>query len=554
MLTNLFISNIVLIDKLEVSLTDGFCVLTGETGAGKSILLDALGLALGGRASSGLLRAGQSQGSVTATFNVKNNKHLIALLEEQGVEVDDEVFLRRVIYQDGKTKSFINDMPVGVNLLGDAAEQLIEIHGQHDQRGLLSSKMHRSVIDQYGRLDSLLSDTKGKYIKYNELRTRLTQLQEDESKAAAEEDYLKFVLKELQDLRPSPGLESDLAEKRSLLVNREKLIEAVTAASSAIADNNVEKSLQIAQNILIKNADLNPKFSDIAKMLDSASIEISEALSQMDNIAGGIEDNADSLEEIEERLFGLRAAARKHNVAVDDLQSYADTIAAKLDLLANKEAHIEALQKELSEAKKLYVEAAQKLSDARKKAAEKLEKVLTKELAPLKMENSRLQVSIEDLNEASWSEDGFNRVAFLVSTNPGSPFAPLAKIASGGELSRFMLALKVVLSDVKSVPTMIFDEVDTGIGGAVADAVGARLAALGKKLQVFAITHQPQVAAKGGLHLKVQKTQSKAGTTTNVTVLSETERTEELARMLAGKEITEEARAAAVRLLNLEAA
>jgi DNA repair protein RecN (Recombination protein N) len=551
MLNTLSISNIVLIDKLDISLSDGFCVLTGETGAGKSILLDALGLALGKRASAGLLRTGQTQGSVTATFDIRKNPLLGNLLEEQGIESDGDVYLRRVIYHDGKTKSFINDTPVSANLLSDVAEQLIEIHGQHDQKGLLSSKTHRFVIDQYGRLDDLLEATKTAFQKFSALKNQLQQLQLDESKALAEEDYLKFVLKELQDLQPAPGLESELSNKRNQLVNREKLIEAINQANSYIQDGNIEKSLRLAQNILIKNAELNSNFSAISDMLERASIEINEAVSDLHSAASGVGDSNDGLDAIEERLFGLRNAARKYNIPADSLAGYRDEVATKLDLLANKDAHIAEIQKQVEAAKEIYFKAAQKLSDARAKASVKIEKILSTELAPLKMENTRLKVEIEQTAEESWSAEGFDKVSFLVSTNPGAPFAPIAKIASGGELSRFMLALKVVLSGVKSVPTMIFDEVDTGIGGAVADAVGGRLAILGKKLQVLAITHQPQVAAKGNLHLKVQKTQGKDGTTTNVSVLSAKERTEELARMLAGAEITGEARAAAERLLQM---
>jgi DNA repair protein RecN (Recombination protein N) len=547
MLTSLFINNIVLIERLEINLTNGFCVLTGETGAGKSILLDALGLALGKRASAGMIRLGQTQGSVTATFDI--NKNISDILAEQGIDSDGEVFLRRVIFADGKSKSFINDVPVSVNLLGDIAEQLIEIHGQHDQRGLLSPATHRTVIDEYGNLDKLLADVRGKFSNFNGLKLKLQQLKEDEAKAAAEEDYLKFVLKELQDLKPRSGLEEELANARSGLINRDKLVDAVNQSASSIQDGNAEKSLQAAQNILLKNVEFNHNFQAIADMLERALIEISEALSGLQSEAASIDDASGNLDEIEERLFALRAASRKYNVASDDLDGYKDEVAAKLDLLVNKDIVLDALQKDVEKARADYLQAAQKLSAERQKAAVKLEKALSGELTPLKMANTRLKVDFEDLAEENWTAEGINKIAFLVSTNPAAPFAPIAKVASGGELSRLMLALKVVLSGVKSVPTMIFDEVDTGIGGAVADAVGERLAVLAKKLQVLVITHQPQVAAKGNLHLQVSKSETKSGTTTNVRVLSENERREELARMLSGREITGEARAAAERLL-----
>jgi len=548
MLTNLFIQNIVLIEKLDIAFDDGFCVLTGETGAGKSILLGALGLAMGKRASQSLIRTGQKQGTVTANFS-SDSPIVQGLLAEQAIEYDGEIFLRRVVYDDGKSKSFINDTPVSINFLSQVAENLIEIHGQHDQRGLFDTKTHRLVIDRYGNLEAELEEVSKLFAQYKSLKKQLSDLKENESKAQAEEEYLKFVLKELTELEPKAGLEEELATKRSTLLNRDKFIETINEAIGILQESDVDASLSRTQTILQGAASLNKNFENIAQMLERASIEINEAISELSRESETLDESEDNLEIIEERLFALRNASRKYNVATDDLENYITQVAQKLDLIENKEKHISDLIKNLEQAEKSYLTKARDLSAKRADAAKKLEKSLIDELIPLKMENTKLQVSIENLAQEQWSGHGIDKIEFLVSTNIGQPFAPLAKIASGGELSRLMLALKVVLSDVKSVPTMIFDEVDTGIGGAVADAVGRRLGELGKKLQVFAITHQPQVAARGNFHLKVEKSSDKLGTTTTVRVLDNNMRTEELARMLSGDSITDQARNAAKSLM-----
>lgn len=549
MLKELFIRNIILIDKLDISFTEGFCVLTGETGAGKSILLGALGFALGSRASSGLLRAGEKQGSVTAIFDVSGNSYISELLEGQGIIASDEVYLRRIINNDGKTKAFVNDVPVGVNLLSELSENLIEIHGQHDQRGLMDAKTHRFILDQYGRLEHLLTKVSLAFEKYKSLYKELEQLKAAKDKARADEEYLKYVLKELEAISPKAGEEEQLAEKRKILMNRDKLVDAVNSALENLLGKGVDSAIVKAQDILVKNADLHSGFAEITETLNRAQIELSEAVNSLQLAASSVDFDDSSLETIEERLFAMRAAARKYNVDVDGLVAYCDEIRDKLGLIENADERVGELEGAVVAAKAEYLQLAAKLTAERRKASLSLEKSLTVELAPLRMENTKLQVNIEALPEDQWSAGGVDKVVFLASTNPGMPFAPLAKIASGGELSRFMLAMKVVLSEVNSVASMIFDEVDTGIGGAVADAVGKRLSLLGNKLQVLAITHQPQVAARGNIHFKIAKKQTSAGTFTGLTVLSPNEREEELARMLAGSEITSEARAAAVSLL-----
>ncbi len=549
MLTGLFINNIVLIDKLDLQLDKSFCVLTGETGAGKSILLDALGLALGGRASSGLLRHGKPQGFATAIFDISDNNEIKKILEEQGIEADSELNLRRVIYADGKTKAFLNDTPVSVGLLSSIAEFLVEIHGQHDQKGLMEQKTHISTLDLYGKLEDQLSKVSEAYGVYKNTAKTLQEFEDNKEKFLAEQDFFRHVIKEITLLSPAKGLEEELAQKRELLMNREKLATLLNQATASIYDSNIEGKIRSAQNSLAQALSISDKFSGAIEALERASIELGEATSEIDKITSQMDSSTENLDEIEERLFGLREAAKKYNVTTDSLSEYCEQVKEKLSFTENQDVRLDELRKQLAVASKNYSTAAKKLSDMRKKSALVLEKAIANELTPLKMGSTIFKVNIEELDENNWSEKGIDKVAFLASTNPGQPPSPIAKIASGGELSRFMLAMKVALSGVKSVPTIIFDEIDTGVGGAVAEAIGKRLELLGKALQVFAITHQPQVAARGNYHIKIYKTQNAQGTTTTAFKMSDSERQEELARMLAGEEISNEARAAAVKLL-----
>lgn len=550
MLRELFVRNIILIDKIDILFDDGFCALTGETGAGKSVLLGSLGFALGRRSSSSLLRHGEKQGSVTAVFSVENNANIASLLEENAIEIEaNELFMRRVIYADGRTKSFVNDTPVKASLLGQLADFLIEIHGQHDQRGLMDSATHIKILDKYGQIDGDVSKLKTHYKSYKDLQKKLKSLQENKNKLLAEEDYLKHVVAELDSLDLRNADENALSSQRKNLMNKDNLVETVNTAVALINDNNVEDFIKDAQNLLLKNANVNDGFAEISDIFDRAAIEVADAIESLERLGREIDVDDGNLEEIEERLFALRDAARKYNTPVEKLPEYMQQVQEKLDFIANQEVFLSDIENQLSEVRSLYIEQSKVVTKRRKTTASKFEKELAAELAPLKMGGTTFVVKIDELLPAAWSENGVDKVIFMASTNAGMPVAPLAKIASGGELSRFMLAVKVVLSSVDSVPTMIFDEVDTGIGGAVSDAVGRRLELLGKKVQTFAITHQPQVAARAGLQFKVKKQQNGAITTTNIIRLSQEERTEELARMLAGEEITGEARAAATKLL-----
>lgn len=550
MLTALSIRNIILIDKLDLRFGSGLCVLTGETGAGKSILLDALGFALGGRGSTRLLRHGQKQGSATAVFDVSAKPSICQILEGQGIEASDELFLRRVIYEDGKSRAFVNDSPVSAGFLAQVAEQLIEVHGQHDQKGLLDAATNRSILDQFGKLEPQVQKTKDAFYAYRELAEELESLLNSKNNAAAEQDYLRHVVNELELLNVQAGEEETLDSRRKVLMNKEKLIEAVNAASSILSgDVTLDDRIREAQGVLLRNAAFCDAFSEVVETLERSALELNEALGALEQSLTDIDEGEESLEATEERLFALRAASRKYNTSVDELPAYCEKMQQKLDLVSNQEQRTGELEKQVQQARQAYVQYASELSKARGEAALRMREALHKELVPLKMENTRFEVVLETLMEPLWSPFGVDKVQFMVATNPGAPLAALAKIASGGELSRFMLAMKVVLQETKSVPCMIFDEVDTGIGGAVADAVGKRLEMLGQKVQVLVITHQPQVAARGGYHLKVTKTQGKEATSTSVAVLSENERKEELARMLSGAQVTEQALAAAESLL-----
>lgn len=551
MLTSLAIRNIILIDRLDINFSSGFGVLTGETGAGKSILLGALGFVLGGRSGSGLLRSGEKQGSVIACFSIADNFDVQKILEENGLPVEPELILRRVIYEEGKSKAFINDAPVGVGILGNIAANLVEVHGQHDQRGLLDSANHREILDRYAQLDADVSRVSAAYENYNHLQKELASLQLLAAQSLSEEDYLSYVLKELEQLNPLEGEETNLAERRAYLMNSEKITGGISAASDLLSKTSLSGLFSRAQGFLYDAAKAEAKLQGVIEALDRASIEVEEAATTLDQILSRLDSSGTSLENVEERLFALRAAARKYRITAEELPAYQENVRQKLDSIKNKEIRIGDIEKKLAIEKEKYLREAQKLSAKRKAVAKQFEKSLVAELVPLKMENTRFEVAIEPLDESGWSRYGMDKISFLASTNPGMPFAPLVKIASGGELSRFMLAMKVVLSAIKSVPTLIFDEVDTGIGGAVADSVGRRMELLGKKFQVLAVTHHPQVAARSSLHLKISKEVLAGSTVTRVEELQGTQKRSEIARMLAGESITDEALAAASRLMEV---
>ena len=552
MLTALSIRDVVLIGRLDLSFHSGLCVLTGETGSGKSILLDALGLALGMRAEQRLVRHGAARASVTAAFEVGAGHPVHALLGEHGLAVPDGgLVLRRVLGADGRSKAFVNDQPVSVQLLKEAGESLVEIHGQFESQRLLNAAQHRELLDAYGGLGVALDKVRGVHAAWMESARARLEAEAEMEAARRDEDYLRHALDEIKALDPQPGEEADLAGQRTLMMNAEQLIGAMNAAAADLRDGDGALGrLQGALRHLERVADkAEGRLAATIAALTRAQSEATEADALLESTAAGLDADPKSLEQAEERLFALRAVARKHATDIDGLAALADAFAAKVKELDDGGARVAELKAAEKAARKSYEAAAARLSAARKKAAGKLDKAVARELQPLKLDKAKFSTTFEDLAEDAWGPDGRDRVAFQVATNPGTPPGPLGKISSGGELARFTLALKAVLAEADRVPTLVFDEVDAGVGGAVAAAVGERLAGLAGGCQVLVVTHSPQVAARGMHHWLVSKTDADPGVLTTVDALSDEGRKEEIARMLAGAKITDEARAAADSLL-----
>lgn len=557
MLQSLSIRNVVLIDKLDLDFNRGLSVLTGETGAGKSILLDSLGLVLGNRAETSLIRFGEDKLSVTAVFDLPEKQNpLWDIFSENELDVDGELIIKRTLSRDGKGKIFINDQTVSLKLLKDISKYLVEVHGQFDNQGLLNPANHLSVLDAYGNYPSLLAEVKETYQTYKSTRQKRVQAEADIAKAKQDEENLRHWVKELESANTYEGEEAELSERRSELMNAEKIIENLSFAYNVLTEgSDVQTALRHAQAAMDKAAShVEGKYDEIIATLDRALIETSEAITQIETASENVAMNTNELENIESRLFMLKGLARKHQVLVEELPQVLQNFQNQLNTIELGEEGIENLRKAEQEAKLAYVKAANELSAVRFQAAARLDKHVMQELPPLKMEKAKFVTQISKQEDNLWNENGFDAVAFTVATNPNSPQGPINKIASGGELARFMLALKVNLAQSSSVATMIFDEVDAGVGGATAQAVGERLARLAQGVQVMVVTHSPQVASRGNNHFKVEKSTIENITTTTVRELSETERCEEIARMLAGEIITDEARAAANVLINCRTA
>ena len=553
MLTALSVRDVVLIDRLDLSFEKRLCVLTGETGAGKSILLDSLGLALGARAESGLVRRGAERAVVTAIFEIGPDDPAHALLAEQGLDdLGGELVLRRILGADGRSRAFVNDQPASVGLLRQFGAALVEIQGQFEPRGLIDPATHRTLLDRYGGLDREAVSVRELHQAWRRAMKATRKAAESAEQAERERAFLEHAVEELAQLEPQPGEEDKLAEGRTRLMHAEQLIEALNAAAAELTSaNNVEDSLRTAQRHLSRMADKAGGALDSAMAaLERAAVEAADAVREIEAAGTGIDPDQGGLEAVEERLFTLRAVARKHGVEVDELAALRERMGERLALAQDRSGAVERLQQVEREARADYRDRAGKLTAARKAAAARLDAAVNEELPPLKLEKARFVTSVAEQEEAGWTADGIDKVAFLVSTNPGTPEGPLGKIASGGELSRLMLALKVAAAEPGDVPTLIFDEVDANVGGATADAVGERLARLAGGLQVLVVTHSPQVAARGHDHLRVEKsTEGRADAVTRVTRLNEVERREEVARMLSGAAITDEARAHAARLI-----
>jgi DNA repair protein RecN (Recombination protein N) len=554
MLVTLAVRDVVLIDRLTLSFAPGLCVLTGETGAGKSILLDALGLALGGRGDSALVRHGADQASVTAEFRLPAGHPAFAVLEEQGLDAggaaDGTLVVRRTVSADGRSRCFVDDQPAGVALLRRLGETLVEIHGQFDTHGLLDARTHRGLLDAFAGLEPRAAAVAAAHRTWRLAEEARADAEARLARAEAEQDFLRHALRELDQLAPRPGEESELAERRATLQHRERILEALSQAAGDVGDRGAARGLMSAVKSLTRIAEKAPERIDpILEALGRAADEVAEAERALAALMLDFGEGAAPLETVEERLFDLRAAARKHGVAVDDLAALREDVARRLSLIDDQGEEVRRLAREAAAGRRAFAEAAEALSAARAEAAARLDAEVAAELAPLRLGRAVFSTSVERLGEDGWGPHGVDRVRFQVSTNPGAPAGPLDRIASGGELARFMLALKVVLAKTSPVPTLVFDEVDTGIGGAVADAVGERLARLGRSLQVLVVTHSPQVAARGAHHFQVRKREAAGRALTEVADLSEAERREEIARMLSGASVTEEARAAAARLI-----
>ncbi|MEX1204685.1 MAG: DNA repair protein RecN [Dongiaceae bacterium] len=551
MLVSLSIRDVVLIDRLELTFRAGLSALTGETGAGKSILLDALGLAIGARADSALVRHGAAGATVTAEFAAADSHPARALLADQAVAADGNLLLRRQLGADGRSRAFVNDQPVSVALLRQVGDRLVEIEGQFEQHGLLDAATHRALLDASGGLGAAAAGVAAAWRVWRQCAAARAESEAELAQARRDEAFLRHAVAELQALDPRPGEEAELAEARILLQHREQVIEAAQAALGELAgERGADAALGAAQRRLGRTAErAGGRFEPILAALDRASAETAEAVALLQRLGADLRGDSGRLERIEERLFALRELARKHATPTDRLAELRDTLAARLDALDDRGGALARLGQEEAAARRAYVAAAEALSGARGAAARRLDAAVTAELPPLKLEKARFRTAIERLDEPHWGEAGIDRVAFEATTNPGVPPGPLARVASGGELSRFMLALKVVLAAAAPVPTLVFDEVDAGVGGATAAAVGERLARLARDVQVLVVTHSPQVAALAAYHWRVEKRQGGGAVLTRVEELAPAGRREEIARMLSGATVTDEARAAAARLM-----
>jgi DNA repair protein RecN (Recombination protein N) len=563
MLTALSIRDVVLIERLDLAFGIGLTVLTGETGAGKSILLDSLGLALGARADAGLVRAGAGQASVTASFAPPAGHPLTALLAEQGLETEDDVVLRRVLSKDGRSRAFINDQPVGVALLRRAAGLLVEVQGQHEQIGLADPTSHAGLLDAFGVARPLREATAAAWRTWRDASAALEVAKAAIAEAERDEAWLRHAVDELAGLAPQEDEEERLARERQRLQQGERRAEAIAAALAELTPHDRRTpapaaALRAAGRALQRL--VTPAQLDVANPAEPALAALEraeEALAEAETVLTRLASEADAdprqLEQAEERLFALRAMARKHTVAVAELPALLDTLSGRLAALETGAAEVVALEQAVQEAREAYVQAATALGVARRTAAGRLDRAVSKELPPLRLDKARFHVEVAALAEGDWGPSGSDAVRFLIATNPGQELGPLGRIASGGELSRLMLALKVVLSSGSPVPTLVFDEVDADVGGATAAAVGDRLARVAERVQVLVVTHSPQVAARGGAHLRVAKQASRGRTATRVEHLDASARREEIARMLAGETVTDAARAAADDLLGAAA-
>ena len=547
MLRQLVIQDVVLIDRLAIEFEPGLGVLTGETGAGKSILLDALGLALGNRADVSLVRSGQAAASVSAEIELPNGHAALGVLANQGItpEPGEPLIMRRSLKADGGSRAFAGAASLPASVLRDIAMLAVEIHGQHDDRGLLNPRGHRALLDAFGGID--VSGIETAWAELQRIDAELAEARASVESAARDREYLEHAAEEIEALNPTPGEETRLAEERAAMQAGAKAGESLTGLDELLGGSEgALANLRLAARRIERGAAEHPLLAEALASLDRAVIEASEAEDRIARASDALAFDPARLEEAEARLFDIRALARKHRVEPDALAALGQEMRSKLQAIEAGGERIGELERALAEARKAYDAATAAVSDARAQAASRLDARVAEELAPLKLDSARFRTS---LSGSEPGPKGVDRVEFEVSTNPGAPFGPLIRIASGGELSRFILALKVALAEAGNARTMIFDEVDRGVGGAVASAIGERLARLAEDAQVLVVTHSPQVAARAAHHYRIEKSHCVEGTRTTVRKLSPDERCEEIARMLSGAAITDEARAQAARLM-----
>ncbi len=554
MLIQLSIRDIVLIERLDLAFETGLSVLTGETGAGKSILLDSLSLALGGRGDGGLVRHGEDKGQVTAVFDVGMDHGARKLLRENGIDDEGDLIFRRQQSSDGRTKAYVNDQPVSVQLMRQAGQMLVEIHGQHDDRALVDTNAHRTLLDAFAGISEDVQGVAALYRQWRDNERTLKKHREKVEAAAREADYLRASVEELEKLSPRDGEEDELADRRQKMMKAERIAGDIAEASEFLNGNAspVPHIASLVRRLERKSHEAPGLLEDTVALLDAALDQLSNAQMEVEAALRKTEYDPKELERVEERLFALRAASRKYSVPVTELPALAVRMINDLADLDAGEERLSKLEAEVGAAKATYDAAARSLSEKRHHAGDALAQAVMAELPALKLERARFMVEITtDAEEAT--AEGIDVVEFHVQTNPGTRPGSIMKVASGGELSRFLLALKVALADRGSAPTLVFDEIDTGVGGAVADAIGQRLKRLSERVQVLSVTHAPQVAARAATHLLISKGPSGEGSdkiATRVATMAQKDRTEEIARMLAGASVTEEARAAAARLLS----
>ncbi len=553
MLVQLSIRDIVLIERLDLAFESGLSVLTGETGAGKSILLDSLSLALGGRGDGGLVRHGEDKGQVTAVFDVPGQHPVRQLLRDSGIDDDGDLIFRRIQNADGRTRASINDQPVSVQLMRQIGQLLVEIHGQHDDRALTDTNTHRDLLDAFSGLADEVKQVGGLYRTWKDAERAFKTHRAKVEAAAREADYIRASVEELEVLSPRDGEEEELAEQRSQMQKAERIAGDISEASDFLNGNASPVPLiaSMVRRLERKSHEAPGLLEETVELLDAALNSLSNAQMEVEAALRKTEFDPRELERVEERLFALRAAGRKYSVAVADLPALAEKMVADLADLDAGEEKLGQLEKQAAAAKAAFDAAALTLSAKRRQGAQTLAKAVMDELPALKLERARFMVEMTADPQAATAE-GIDTIEFHVQTNPGTRPGPIMKVASGGELSRFLLALKVALADRGSAPTLVFDEIDTGVGGAVADAIGQRLKRLSATVQVLSVTHAPQVAARAATHLLISKGPAGEGSdkiATRVATMEPEHRAEEIARMLAGASVTDEARAAARKLI-----